>query len=204
MLAVCGGKGGVGRTTVAVGVGAALAAQHRPTVVVDADAEMPDLAAVADTPVTPGVDALARGTSLSEATHDAGRGGLGVVPATPGADLAGALARIDGGVLDCPGGARRSVAVPLRAADRALLVTTPTDASIRAARKTATMARELGATVVGVVVTRAEDAEVARAFEAPLLGRIPAVAEPLTAPASRAAYRRLAVRLSRVNFYRWG
>ncbi|MFB6218937.1 MAG: AAA family ATPase, partial [Halobacteriaceae archaeon] len=54
MLAVCGGKGGVGRTTTAVGLGAALAGHHRATLVVDADADMPDLHALAGTPAEPG------------------------------------------------------------------------------------------------------------------------------------------------------
>jgi len=199
MLAVCGGKGGVGKTTVAVGVARALAEQHRRVLLVEADADMPDLHVVANTPAEPGVDAIARGEPLADSSHAAGPQGLSVVPATPGADVAGALDRLsaDGEILlDCPAGGRRAAAVPLRVADRAVVVTTRAPAAVRDAAKTAAMARELGADVLGTVVTRADGVSgVGEAVGTPVIGRIPEASDPLADAGAVAAYGRLASEL---------
>lgn len=196
MLAVCGGKGGVGKTTAALGVGRALAEQRRRSLLVDADADMPDLHAVAGTPAKPGLDALVSTGSLDRASHAFGEHGLEVVPATPGADVAAALRRLStepGVVVDCPAGGGRPAANPLRAADRAVVVTTRRPAAIRGASKTAAMARELGAQIVGSVVTRADDpGGVGDALDAPVLGCVPESTDPLSDPDAVAAYRRIA------------
>lgn len=55
MLAIAGGKGGVGKTTTALGLAAALPGQP---VVVDADRDMPDLHALAGVSREPGLDAV--------------------------------------------------------------------------------------------------------------------------------------------------
>ncbi|RDZ49114.1 CDP-4-dehydro-6-deoxy-D-gulose 4-reductase, partial [Haloferax sp. Atlit-10N] len=43
MLAIAGGKGGCGKTTIALGVGQALGTPTRPALVVDTDRDMPNL-----------------------------------------------------------------------------------------------------------------------------------------------------------------
>jgi septum site-determining protein MinD len=195
MLAVCGGKGGVGKTTTAVGLGAALGAQHRRALVVDADTDMPDLHVVSGTPAEPGVDALAAGAPLQRVTHPTRWRGLSAVPATPGAAVTEALARLptDRPVLvDCPGGGGPRAATALRAADRALVVTTPATPAIRDAKKTAAMARSLDAPPVGVVVNRGADAGVGEHFDHPVLTSIPETDTPLADCASQPSYRRLA------------
>ena len=64
MLAVAGGKGGVGRTTTTLGLAAAAARVGYAPVVVDANRDCPDLARRAT--VDPaGVETLAAGGSLS-------------------------------------------------------------------------------------------------------------------------------------------
>jgi septum site-determining protein MinD len=202
MLAVCGGKGGVGKTTTAAGVGAAFAAQHRHTFVVDCDLDMPNLHAVVGTPAEPGVEALAGGAPLSQASHPTRWQGLAAVPATPGADAEGLYRRLPEDrpvLLDCPAGGGPAAAAPLRAADRALVVTTPHPPAVKDALKTAAMARSLDARVAGVVVNRVGDSgAVGDAFDAPVLEAIPEVGAPLEG-APRASYRRLAATLSRTN-----
>ncbi|MFB6119589.1 MAG: MinD/ParA family protein [Halobacteriaceae archaeon] len=202
MLAVAGGKGGVGKTTTAIGLARALAGQRRRPLVVDADTDMPDLHVVADVPADPGVDALADGRGLRAATHAPEQfPGVAVCPAAPGARVDAALARLAGHadpvVVDCPGGARPDAAAPLRRADRALVVTTPDRPAVTDAVKTAAMARALGTPVAGGVVVRAADppAGLADALDAPVLASVPDAESPLAANGVRAAYGRLAAAL---------
>lgn len=175
MLAVAGGKGGVGKTTTALALGCVLARAGDRPLVVDADRDMPDLARRAGLTTDPpgperrrsppeplrGLDALADGTPLPEVAHPAPVDTrVSVLPAgRPGPDdLRAAFGRLDGWpgpvVLDCPAGAGRTAAAPLAAADRTLLVSTGTPQSVRDAVKTAAMARALDASPVGVVLSR--------------------------------------------------
>lgn len=168
-LAVCGGKGGCGKTTTALGLAGVLAEARRDPVVVDCDRDMPNLHVYAGTQDEPGVDHLAAATDpnlgLEGALHDAQTpAGVRVVPGVPGSDVAGALNALDAAekgadgspvILDVPAGVSEDVAVPLRWADATVLVTTPSDACLRATVKTAAIARALDAPVWGVVVSRA-------------------------------------------------
>ena len=163
-LAVCGGKGGCGKTTTALALAGVLVETRREPVVVDCDRDMPkNLHAYAGTRDDPGVDAVAANSPLESVVHDAERpSGVRVLPGRPGSNVAAALAALDTNaepesiVLDTPAGASEDVAVPLRFADGAVIVTTPSRPCVRAAVKTAVMARALDAPVVGVVVSRAE------------------------------------------------
>lgn len=156
IVAVAGGKGGVGKTTVAYNLGAALDA-----VVVDADLGMADLP-------------RGRGPDL----HDvlAGRGDVtealrsGVVSLLPcGRSLAGARAAdvhaladvlrtvaAEAGdvVIDCPAGLRADVGVPLAVADACVVVASPRRFAVADAVRTRELARELDAGLVGVVLNR--------------------------------------------------
>ena len=180
MLAIAGGKGGVGKTTTALGVAAAL--PGRP-IVVDADRDMPDLHALAGVNREPGLDATLDATASlvhspggpqtaetegpeSSATalaqccpkHD-----CRIIPApvddTPRADrLLNRLSESGDGptiIVDTPAGASIDVAAPLQAADGVLLVSTACAPALRDAAKTASMARSVGTPVVGAVLTRA-------------------------------------------------
>lgn len=161
-LAVCGGKGGCGKTTTALALAGALVAARRAPIVVDCDRDLPNLHVYAETGDAPGVDALASGLDVEDATHDASQpAGVRVVPGTSGSDVAGALTElderaVDGALfLDAPAGASEDVALPLRFATGSVLVTTRSTPCVRAAVKTAAMARALDAPPVAVVVSRA-------------------------------------------------
>lgn len=161
-LAVCGGKGGCGKTTTSLALAGALVETRREPIVVDCDRDMPNLHVYAGTADEPCVDALVDGVPIAEAVHEVTvPEGVRIVPGQPGSNVAGALERLGGDqspnslVLDTPAGASEDVAVPLRFADGVVIVTTPSAPCIRAAVKTATMARALDAPVVGVVVSRA-------------------------------------------------
>lgn len=172
-LAVAGGKGGCGKTTTALALAGALVETRRTPIVVDCDRDMPNLHVYAGTRDEPGVDDLAAGMPVADVAHDARRpDGVRIIPSVAGSDVAGALdtlpkpkSALNGEfgtgleqihVFDTPAGASTDVAVPLREADATVLVTTVSGQCVRAAVKTASMARALEAPVTGVVVSRAE------------------------------------------------
>ncbi|RLM56588.1 chromosome partitioning protein ParA [Halobellus sp. Atlit-31R] len=180
ILAVTGGKGGVGKSTIAVELGAALDAT-----VVDADLGMADL------PTGPGPDlhdVLADRATATEAVRE----GCGPVRLLPcGRSLAGARAadvtaldetlravqRAYGDVVvDCPAGLKADAGVPLAVADASVVVASPQSYALADAVRSRELARELDAGLVAVVINRAVDDPPEAAFEE-VLGA-PAVTVP--------------------------
>lgn len=203
MLAVCGGKGGCGKTTTTLGLLRELA-RDRPALAVDADRDMPDLAPLAGVPPRPTLADLGGGTEIPDLARplpDRPRGG--VVPAAPGDDredltrtLRRAAARAGPTLVDCPAGAGPDAVAPIRAADRALVVTTPTPQSLRDAAKTAALARAVGTPVAGAALTGADDVhDGIRRLLGTTVTAVPRAGDPVSAPAVRAARRRLVDRL---------
>lgn len=181
MLAVTGGKGGVEKTTTALGVAAVLAQEGHSPVAVDADLDAPDLAAMA------GVDGVSLGTvaageSLSAAPTVAGVTVVGTTRGVGPASLERVFDRLSECrrpvVVDCPAGTGTDHGLALRAADDALLVTRSTRQAVVDALKTETLARRLGATPRTLAVTGVR--EVSAAMDTPALP--PAVAVPPVEP----------------------
>lgn len=196
MLAVTGGKGGTGKTTTALGLAATLAERRRDPVVIDADVDMPNLhirAGVDDS----GLAALAAGESLDAAATESDRyPGVSVVGATPGADLQRALhnVRTDRPVLlDGAAGASERAVTPLRHADRAVVVSRATPASVTDSVKSVRMSRAVRTPVLGVVLSHAAEVppRTGETLGADPILSVPPVAEPTTAEAARVVYDRL-------------
>lgn len=163
ILTVTGGKGGVGKSTVAYNLGAALGA-----VVVDADLGMADL------PSSRGPDlhdVLAGRADPVEAVRPTRRAASGpTVRLLPcGRSLAGARAadvtrladvlqrvgrEFGDIVVDCPAGMRADAGVPLAVADCAVLVVSPQPFALADAVRTRALARELDTPLAGAVVNR--------------------------------------------------
>ncbi|MFB6134094.1 MAG: MinD/ParA family protein [Halanaeroarchaeum sp.] len=157
MLAVAGGKGGVGKTTTAIGLAVALVRRRRNPVLVDADADMPNVHLVTGVDGD-GVDRLAAGAALGAATETADQfDGIEVLGARPGAPVERALRGMVTDrpvILDSPAGASPDAVLPLRMADEAIVVTTPEPEAVQDAVKSARIARSVGTTVVAWVVNR--------------------------------------------------
>ncbi|WP_435066462.1 MinD/ParA family ATP-binding protein [Haloplanus sp. C73] len=199
MLAIAGGKGGVGKTTTALGLSTAL---DGPVVAADADADMPDLHALAGVDRTPTLAALRERDVPTVAQPHPDDPDVTLLPA-PRFDDAEAvdrsldrLARCDRPVVvDCPAGAGPDAAAPLRRADATLLVTTLCAPALRDAAKTAAMARTLDAPPLGVVLTRTRSSPsaVTELLDCPVVASIPTADAPiLDDEGARTAYRRLA------------
>lgn len=207
MLAVAGGKGGCGKTTTAIGVARALTTMAEWPLVVDADRDMPDLhhrtnvdprTGIADAADADRPDAVAQPSPRFD--------GVDVLPcrdasATAVASVLDRLARCDRRVvLDCPAGAGPDAALPLRAADRSILVSTPDERSLTDTAKTAAMARELDAPPVLTVLVRSDGG----VDPSPLLPRsravhVPDVSEPLSTEKTASRYREIAKHLHKRN-----
>jgi septum site-determining protein MinD len=157
ILAVGGGKGGVGKSTVAYNLGAELDA-----VVVDADLSMADL------PTGRGPDlhdVLAGRAGPVEAVRE--EGPVALLPC--GRSLAGARAcdptalvdAVEGVadaygrvVVDCPAGMSGDVGLGFLVATACVLVTEPTPPALGDAVRARALAHELDAALVGVVLNR--------------------------------------------------
>jgi septum site-determining protein MinD len=175
ILAVTGGKGGVGKTTVAYNLGAALDA-----VVVDADLGMADL------PTARGPDlhdVLAGRADPVEAVREdtpvsllpCGRSLAGARAAEPRrlVDAIECIAAVyDRVVVDCPAGMGGDVGLALLVADACVLVTTPRPAALSDAVRARALARELDAGLARIVLNRADEnpptERVARRLGAPV------------------------------------
>jgi septum site-determining protein MinD len=208
---VAGGKGGVGKTTTAVNVAAAMEEEGYDVAVVDADLGMANLGAMLGVdPETSIHQVLAGGRAVSDALTDV-QGGITIVPgeqsleAFADADPAKLKKVIktlrnayDVVLIDTGAGLSHETTVPLGLADGVVLITTPDDVAVGDATKTAELAERVDGEVIGTVLNRTTtetDVEpIADRFDSKLLAVVPddieaTADEPLVlnAPASPAA-----------------
>lgn len=168
VYAVASGKGGVGKTTTAVNLGAAFVDAGREVIVVDVDLGMANLADFLDLEAVEGTlhDVLA-GDAAIDAAITAAPGGFDVIlgsqdieafgeadPAKLNTVVPTLRERYDVVLLDGGGGLSHDMTVPLGLADDVIVVSTPTEASITNAIKTIDLIERLDTNLAGLVVTR--------------------------------------------------
>ena len=223
---VAGGNGGVGKTTTAINLAAALEANGHDVAVVDADLGMPNVSEMLGVDHERSLhDILAGQATVSETLTEA-PGGMTIIPGEPALEayaqadpqklrkVIKTLRRAyDVVVVDTAAGLRRENMVPLELADGVLLLTTPDYVSLTDTTKTGQLATRVDSEILGALIVRVtaetDIADIEDAFDFPVLGGIPANLdvvgdEPLvvTAPDSDAAdaYRRLTAQLVQVFF----
>lgn len=196
MLAIVGGKGGSGKTTTALGLGALLARRRRDPVVLDADVDMPNLhlrAGARDG----GLAELAAGEPLDAVVDESARyPGIDIIGARPGANLELALRQLVTDrpvILDGAAGASERAVTPLRHAEAAVVVTRNTPASVTDTLKTIRMARAVGTPVLGTLVSRTSDVsdDIARNLPTDAIHQVPRVDDPIRHESARNAYSRI-------------
>jgi len=221
---VAGGNGGVGKTTTAVNLAAALEADGYDVVVVDADLGMPNVSEMLGVAHDRSLhDILAGEATVSETLTEA-PAGMTLIPGEPALEayaeaeprklrtVIKTLRRAyDVVLVDTAAGLRTENTVPLELADGVLLLTTPDYVSLTDTTKTGRLATRVDSEILGALIVRVtadtDLAEIRDAFAFPVLGGIPADLdvvgdEPLVvnAPESPAAdaYRQLSDQLERV------
>lgn len=193
---VAGAKGGVGKTTTSINVGASLAATGLRTVVVELDLAMANLVDFIETNIdveeAPTLhDVLAGEASVDAATYETDSG-LWVVPS--GTTLSGYaetdLKRLpdtvkslsesfDVVLLDTPAGLSEETMRPMQVSDDLLLVSTPRVASVRNAKNTKELSQRVGTPVRGLVLTKSGTGaspgadRIAAFLDVDLLGHVP-------------------------------
>ncbi|MDD1659973.1 MAG: cell division ATPase MinD [Methanomicrobiales archaeon] len=166
---IASGKGGTGKTTVTINLGAALAKLGLETYIMDADIGMANiglLLGLEDAPVTIH-EVLAGTASLDEAIYD-GPNGVKVLPS--GISLQGfqhanpdrfrdilheLVNRCDYLLIDSPAGISRDGVIPLAIADEVILVVNPEVSSIVDALKTKVLTEVVGGHVCCAILNRA-------------------------------------------------
>ncbi|MFW6385406.1 MAG: P-loop NTPase [Halodesulfurarchaeum sp.] len=196
VFAVASAKGGVGKTTTSLNLGAAVAAFGPRVVVVELDLAMANVVDFIDLDgpaesLTTLHDVLSDFTAIDEAIHPA-PGGFDIVPS--GVDLDGFVATDPEGIppvieqlrnsydvviLDTGAGLTRETILSFDLADDVLFVSTPRVASVRDTEKTLQLAHRRGSNPRGIIFNksgtgRAPPVErIAKYLDTDLLGHVP-------------------------------
>jgi len=168
IIGVISGKGGVGKTTTASNLGAALVKRGKKIILIDGNVTTPNLSLHLGIPFYPITlhDVLKRKTPIEAAIYEHSTG-MSVIPASLSADavkdtkiekLEGALlnllGRADIVLIDSAAGLGKEALTAMRLADELVIVTNPDLPSVTDALKTIKLAEESGTKVLGVVVNR--------------------------------------------------
>ncbi|MEM4261680.1 MAG: cell division ATPase MinD [Candidatus Diapherotrites archaeon] len=194
VISVISGKGGVGKTTIAVNLSIALAKRNLKTCLIDADIAMANtslLLNMQNSPITLH-DVLLGEAAVHDAVYD-GPNGLKFVPS--GLSLE-SYRRVDSDrlhaiidalrpefdfiILDCAAGIEKNVLAAISSSDEVILVTMPTSPSIADVLKAKITAQRLGAKPIGVILNFVRDEkgevkkeDIMKILELPVIGSVP-------------------------------
>lgn len=225
VIAVTGGKGGVGKSTTTINLGVSLRMDGYSVALVDADVEMPNLVEMLgiDADLTihdvlagtaePGDALVEIADDFAAIPGDSSLAGYGSIEPERLQFVVDRLAEhYEYVLLDTGAGLSYDDLIPMGLADEIVLVTSPDAAAIENAKRTQAFVQRLNREVRGLVVTKADDTvdgSIAEEFDTELLAVVPegeavrrstAAGKPLelsdhTSPAAQ-AYRQLEANLT--------
>ncbi len=194
IITVTSGKGGVGKTTTTINLGAALNALNKEVIIVDANLTTPNVGLHLGAPIVPvNLNHVMQGKAkVSDAIyeHDSG---TKVIPSSLSVkelrkinhgkltDVAKKLRGMaDFILLDSAAGLGDEAVASIEAADELVIVTNPEITAVTDALKTVRLAQELGKKVKGVIVTRVSGnqhemsiSNIKEMLDLPVLGVVP-------------------------------
>lgn len=172
-VAIASAKGGVGKTTTAIGLGVALSSYGRDVTLIDGNLTNPNIGLFLGVPILAATlhDVLAGKKHISEATylHPSGlklvTGSLSFsnIDENAGGRLKGALRDLNGAteiaIIDTAATLGKHAADAIKAADELIVVTSPDMPSVTDALKTIKLAEENGVSTIGIVLNKVKNDE---------------------------------------------
>ena len=168
IITVASGKGGVGKTTTSINLGAALNALNREVIIVDANLTTPNVGLHLGAPIVPvNLNHVMQGKAkVGDAIYEH-ESGTKVIPSSLSVkelrklnhgklkDIAKKLRGMaDYVILDSAAGLGDEAISSIEAADELIIVTNPEITAVTDALKTVRLAQELGKKVRGVIINR--------------------------------------------------
>lgn len=194
VLTITSGKGGVGKTTTTINLGAALNALNKEVIIVDANLTTPNVGLHLGAPIVPvNLNHVMNGKAkVSDAIYEH-ESGTKVIPSSLSVkelrrinhdklkDVARKLRGMaDFVILDSAAGLGDEAVASIEAADELVIVTNPEITAITDALKTVKLAQELGKKVRGVIITRVSGnqhemsiSNIKEMLDLPVLGVVP-------------------------------
>lgn len=194
VYAIVSGKGGTGKTTTTINLGAALTKFKSDVIIVDANLTTPNLSLYLGAPIIPISlsHVLQKKANIEEAIYEH-HSGMKVVPSSLSlrdlkkinygllADSLKSLRKLSNHViLDSAAGLGEEAIAPITASDEVIVVVNPNILSVTDALKTRKIANDLKKKVRGVIITRVSNdscemstKSIQEMLEVPILGIIP-------------------------------
>ena len=178
IIVINSGKGGVGKTTTAINLGASLNKLDKEVIIVDANLNTPNIGLQLGAPIVPvTLNHVLKGKANVEDAVYEHASGTKIVPSSLSVKeltkfntkkLPDAMKKLgalcDYVIVDSAAGFGEEVIAVLEASDEIIIVTNPEMPAVTDALKAVKVARQMGKDVKGVVVTRHKDAN----YEMPL------------------------------------
>ena len=204
IIAIISGKGGVGKTTTAINLGAALNKLNQEVIIVDANLNTPNVGVHLGAPIVPiTLNHVLRGKAEIEDAIYEHSSGTKIIPSSLSVkeltkfnskrlpDIAKSLKGMaDFVIFDSAAGFAEEAIATIDAGEEIIIVTNPEMPSVTDSLKAVKVARERGREVKGVIVTRHKNAKyemplssIKSMLETPIIGVIPedsAVPQALT------------------------
>ncbi len=178
IIVINSGKGGVGKTTTAINLGASLNKLNKEVIIVDANLNTPNIGLQLGAPIVPvTLNHVLKGKANIEDAIYEHHSGTKIVPSSLSVkeltkfnvkklpEITQGLSKLcDYVIVDSAAGFGEEVMAVLESADEIIIVTNPEMPAVTDALKAVKVAREMGKEINGVLVTRHADAT----YETPL------------------------------------